>query len=322
MIGIDLAPLRGMINSRPQYQKKKMANRTPRMAVKRNQFDRLTMIVLAVFLVLAIVTGVVLFNVARDTFKSWTSSSLPGVAVSEPTADATLEGTPIPQDVPLQAVSGPTADPWDGKNRVTILIMGLDYRDWEGGGPSRTDTMILFTVDPVTNTAGILSIPRDLWVNVPGYGYYKINQAYYIGEANNLPGGGPALAVETVKETLGVDINYYAQIDFDAFVKFIDEIDGVKLDIPAEIDLYTIGGDKVVKLEPGRYTLPGNIALAYARNRYTEGSDFDRAKRQQQVIMAVRDRILSFDMLPKLITRSGAIYNELILRHQHQYDPG
>jgi LCP family protein required for cell wall assembly len=280
------------------------------MAVKRGSFDRLTMIFLGVFVVLAIVTGVVVFHVARDIFKSWTSTPLTGVAISNPTADATMEGTPIPGDIPLQAV-GPTPDPWDGKNRVTVLVMGLDYRDWEGGGPSRTDTMILLTIDPVTNTAGILSIPRDLWVNIPGYGYAKINQAYYFGELNNLPGGGPALAVETVKEFLGVDINYYAQIDFSAFEKFIDELDGVKLDIPEEITVYTIGGDKAIKLEPGRVTLPGNIALAYARNRETAGSDFDRAKRQQQVIMAVRDRILSFDMLPKLITRAPAIYNEL-----------
>ena len=288
-----------------------MANRTPHMAVKRAQFDRVTLIFLVAFIVLAVVTGIVLFNVARDIFKSWTSTPLKGIAVSNPTSEATLEGTPFPADVPLQQVGGPTPDPWDGKNRVTILIMGLDYRDWEEGGPSRTDTMILFTIDPVTNTAGMLSIPRDMWVNIPGYGYYKINQAYYFGELYQLPGGGPALAVETVKEFLGVDINYYAQIDFDAFVKFIDEIDGVKLDIPEEITLYTIGGDKAIKLEPGRVTLPGDIALAYARNRETAGSDFDRAKRQQQVIMAVRDRILSFDMLPKLITRGPALYNEL-----------
>ncbi len=288
-----------------------MANRTPRMAVKRAQLDRLTLIVLAVFLVLAVVTGIVLFNVSRDIFKSWTSTPLKGIAVSNPTAEATVEGTPFPATIPLQQVGGPTPDPWDGKNRVTILIMGLDYRDWEQGGPSRTDTMILFTIDPVTNTAGMLSIPRDMWVNIPGYGYYKINQAYYFGELYKLPGGGPALAVETVKQFLGVDINYYAEIDFSAFVKFIDEIDGVKINIPDEITVYTIGGDRAVKLEPGVITLPGDIALAYARNRETAGSDFDRAKRQQQVIMAVRDRVLSFNMLPKLITRAPALYNEL-----------
>ena len=71
--------------------------------------------------------------------------------------------------VPLDPELGPTPPPWDGTNRVSLLVMGLDYRDWQAGeGPPRTDTMILFTVDPINRTAGMLSIPRDLWVNIPG----------------------------------------------------------------------------------------------------------------------------------------------------------
>lgn len=282
------------------------------MATKRKSIDRLTLIVLGVFVVLAIVTGIVTFNVARDVFKSWKSTSMEGVAVTnDGNISETPVGTALPGDTIFQSADGPTPTPWDGKNRVTILLMGLDYRDWEIGGPSRTDTMILVTLDPVTNTAGILSIPRDMWVNIPGYDYYRINQAYFLGEGENLPGGGPALAMETVRQFLGVDINYYAQVDFYAFVKFIDYIEGVKLNIPEEIEVSVIGEEYPVKLEPGVVTLPGDIALAYARNRYTEGSDFDRAQRQQQVIMAVRDRVLDFNMLPTLIARSGDIYADL-----------
>jgi len=211
----------------------------------------------------------------------------------------------------LQEQGGPTPEPWDGKSRVTMLVMGLDYRDWEAGEVPRTDTMILLTLDPVTRTAGMLTIPRDMWVNIPGFDYAKINTAYYLGEINHLPGGGPGLAVETVKQFLGVPINYYAQIDFNAFVKFIDEIGGVYLIVPEPITVSLIGSNKKVHIDAGEVSLPGEIALAYARNRYTEGGDFDRSQRQLQVIRAVRDRILQFDQLPKLVSRAPAIYSEL-----------
>jgi LCP family protein required for cell wall assembly len=197
---------------------------------------------------------------------------------------------------------------------VTLLLLGLDYRDWEAQSEaSRSDTMILLTLDPQTKTAGILSIPRDLWVAIPGFKHGKINTAYYLGDAYKLPGGGPALAVKTVETFLGVPIHYYAQVDFGAFVRFVDEIGGVKINIPQEItiDLLGSGFKTKKKLKPGIQTLPGEWALAYARNRYTEGGDFDRARRQQQVIMAIRDKILSAKILPILIEKAPTLYNEL-----------
>ena len=86
---------------------------------------------------------------------------------------------------PLQPVGGPTPEPWDGASRVTLLVMGLDYRDWLAGeGPPRTDSMILLTLDPLNRTAGMLSIPRDLWVTIPGgFDNNRINTAYSLGEA-------------------------------------------------------------------------------------------------------------------------------------------
>ena len=227
------------------------------------------------------------------------------------------EGTPLPpSDDPLgdEPLPGPPLTPWDGAGRVTVLLLGLDYRDWSANeGASRSDTMILVTLDPTTKTAGILSIPRDLWVAIPGFQHGKINTAYYLGDAYNLPGGGPALAVETVEQFLGVPINYYAQIDFGAFVRFIDEIGGVKIDVPEQIKIDLLGSGAATKktLQPGKQVLPGEWALAYARARYTEGGDFDRAKRQQQVIMAIRDKILSLDLLPTLISKAPTLYNEL-----------
>jgi len=290
----------------------KMENIQPKNT-QRPVNERLKMILLAAFVVAAVLTAYLTFIAVRDLVTSWELTSLPGMTIKEP--------PPTPQggmglvsdpSVPLQPVGGPTPEPWDGAERVTLLVMGLDYRDWESGdGPPRTDTMILLTLDPVNRSAGMLSIPRDLWVNIPGFEYGKINTAYQLGEAFKLPGGGPGLAMETVEELLGVPIDFYAQIDFSAFVRFIDEIDGVKIDVPEEITIDPLGDNNLKTLEPGRQTLPGDLALAYARARKTEGGDFDRAQRQQQVILAIRDRIINFDMLPTLIRKSGVLYNEL-----------
>jgi LCP family protein required for cell wall assembly len=188
----------------------------------------------------------------------------------------------------------------------------LDARSWEtDDGPPRTDTLILITIDPGTRTAGMLSIPRDLWVDIPGFGYHKINQAYFLGEANRTDGGGAGLAMETVANLLEVPIQYYAHIDFNAFVQFIDEIGGVKLDVPEPMVVDPTGDNNTRLLKPGMQTLPGDIALAYARARNTAGSDFDRSQRQQQVIMAVRQRILSFELLPSLLAKAPVLYTQL-----------
>jgi LCP family protein required for cell wall assembly len=213
-----------------------------------------------------------------------------------------IESVPIP---------GGVLTPWDGTGRVTILVMGLDYRDWSAGeGPSRTDTMMLLTLDPLNNTAGILSIPRDLWVSIPGFENGRVNTAHFLGEAYQMPGGGPGLAVKTVEQLLGVEINYYAQIDFGSFIRFVDELGGVKVDLPKKIKIDPIAGDPV-KLKPGRQVLNGELALAYARARYTSGGDFDRALRQQQVIFGIRERLLKPDDLSLLISKAPALYYEI-----------
>jgi len=280
----------------------------------------LTLSVLAVFIVLAVITAVVAFNITRNLVSTWNLTNLPGIKVSQsqPTA---VPGAPTAQVTAaapvgmLQPDSGPTPQPWDGVSRVTILVMGLDARSWttadrQPGDPSLTDSMWLLTIDPLSKTAGMLDIPRDLWVNIPNHGYYKINQAYWFGDAEKLPGGGPALAVQTVEDFLGVPINYYAQIDFDAFVKFIDDIKGVKVDVPEAMRIEEIGSH-YIDLQPGNVTLPGSAALAYARWRYTSGGDFDRAQRQAQIILGIRQRILDFNMMPTLLANAPSIYNDL-----------
>ena len=298
-----------------------MDRATPRFVRKRRTFDRVTLILVAVFAVFAIATAFVAFFWARSFFASWKLTSLDG---SPPIAAETNNNQVVlPEngaDIPFQPESGPSAQPWDGKTRVTILLMGLDYRDCETeagfqdcdtSGAARTDSMMLVSIDPVSKSVGVLSIPRDLWVYIPGYDYYKINTAYFLGEANKMPEGGPGLAMDTVEQVLGVPIQYYAQVDFGAFVRIIDELGGVKIRPAEKIKIDPIGPNNSFYLEPGVYVVDGATALAYARNRYTEGGDFDRANRQQEVLLSVRERVMKFNMLPTLVTKAPTLYNEV-----------
>jgi polyisoprenyl-teichoic acid--peptidoglycan teichoic acid transferase len=276
-----------------------------------------TLVFFVVLLVISIFAGWSAFTILRN----WTVSNYqrttqsvsfsPSQGSTPQSATVQIQATSTPQ---LAALPEPTLTPWDGIGRVTILLLGLDYRDWEAGNEySRSDTMILLTLDPLSRTAGILSIPRDMWVAIPGFQHGKINTAYYLGDAYKLPGGGPGLAVDTVEQFLGVPVNYYAQIDFQAFVRFIDEIGGVKINVPEAITVDLLGSGVATKktLRPGVQVLPGEWALAYARARNTGGGDFDRAKRQQQVILGIRNRILSFDMLPLLIKNADTLFRQL-----------
>ena len=270
---------------------------------------------LVAFALLAILVGYLTFTGVRRFIASWNLTNLPGISVSaaqSPTPDPLSTAAPVPGGAAAPVLEGPQPEPWDGASRVTLLVMGLDYRDWEAGeGAPRTDTMILLSVDPVTKTAGILSIPRDLWVSMPGFeDPNRINTAYRFGEIYELPGGGPELAMKTVEGVLGLDINYYALIDFFAFEKFIDQLGGIKVDVEKTIKVDPIEGN-TIHLKSGPVVLHGNLALAYARARNTKGGDFDRAERQQKVIMGIRNRILSSNALPTLIGRAPAIYNDL-----------
>ncbi|RPI83459.1 MAG: LytR family transcriptional regulator [Chloroflexi bacterium] len=287
------------------------------------------LLLVVVFLASAVLVRYAVFHVTEEAVASWDLTSLgldmmrsssatvfvPNTSElqRDPTQDSSIAVSPLTTPAPTQNPL-PTPDPWDGGSRVTVLVMGLDYGDWENperAGPPRTDSMMLLTIDPIAQTAGMLSIPRDLYVNVPGFGSRKINVAYRFGELYELPGGGPELAMRTVEGFLGVPIDFYAQIDFYAFEEFIDEIGGVSIAVPEEIKVDPIGPGNTVILKPGRQTLEGPVALAYARARYTEGGDFDRAKRQQQVIMAVRDKVMSVEMLPRLVMRAPQLYASL-----------
>jgi LCP family protein required for cell wall assembly len=200
---------------------------------------------------------------------------------------------------------------WEGKDRVNILVLGIDQR-CEEEGPTRTDTMIVLTLDPVGLSAAMLSLPRDLWVDIPGFGLNKINQAHFFGEAYDVPGGGPGLAVKTVENFLGVQLDYFVTINFDGFVQAIDELGGIDVTAAENIadDTYPDNcyGYDPFYLSAGEQHLDGQTALKYARTRATLGGDVDRAARQQQVILAVRDKALSLGMIPQLPFRAPQLW--------------
>jgi LCP family protein required for cell wall assembly len=179
-------------------------------------------------------------------------------------------------------------------------------------GPARSDTMILLTIDPQTKTAGMMSVPRDLWASIPRFGYAKINTAYYLGEAYKLPGGGPELAMRTVERVIGVPIQYYAVMEFWAFTNLIDDIGKVDVFVEKKIviDPMGAGADKIM-LSAGWHKLGGIEALGYARQRHVAGGDVDRSKRQQNLIMAVRTKVMDPANFPTMLANAPTIYNEI-----------
>jgi len=168
--------------------------------------------------------------------------------------------------------------------------------------------MILVTVDPENKTAALLSIPRDLWVEIPGGlpgipRENRINTAHLYGELKGYPGGGPALAKRTVEKNFGVPVHYYALVNFKGLEQIIDALDGIDIDVEKPIhdeafpDDYC--GTMVVDIPAGRQHMDGATALQYARSRHGS-TDFDRARRQQKVLFAIRERALSLGILPKV----------------------
>jgi LCP family protein required for cell wall assembly len=275
-----------------------------------------------IWLAAGLLVAVGLFLFSRGFVSCWRLTALAGIppascGIQSPPVQTIVnaEGTPVAVGTGVPTVDAPAVElppPWDGASRVTIMIVGLDYGDWSAdrSGPSRSDTMMLLTIDPVSKTAGMLSIPRDMWVNIPGFGYSKINNAYAFGQEYKLPGGGPALAMKTVENFLGISIQYYAQVEFTTFEQMIDTIGGVCLTVPEEIKVGRTY-EHSVTLQPGYQCLDGKSTLGYARNRYTQNGDVDRAERQQQVILAIRDKVLEPSNFVSLIGQAPTLYAEL-----------
>lgn len=214
--------------------------------------------------------------------------------------------------VNVEYEEGETLPTWTGNERLSILLLGIDERVQWDDEAWRTDTMIVLTLDPVTLQTGMLSIPRDIWVEIPGYQSNRINTAHYIGQIDDYPGGGPALAMETVAQNLGIELDHYVRVNFQAFIDFINEIGGIDIYVEETIDDPSYPdanyGYDPLYIEAGQHNFDGEIALKYARTRHSEHGDFDRARRQQQVMLAALDKVMQPAVLSKLIAKAPELY--------------
>ena len=197
----------------------------------------------------------------------------------------------------------------EGDGRVNALLIGVD----DGGG-GLADTIMLVSFDPVAKDVAMISIPRDLYVDMGEFGSAKINAAHVYGEDSDYDGGGPGLLKDTVSDILDVPIHYYARADFSGFIDGIDAIDGVMVDV--EESLYDphfpdddTGGYDPFSIDSGEQFMDGETALKYARSRKTT-SDFDRSRRQQEILIGVRNKVLSSDTLTSP-TRIARLMNTL-----------
>jgi LCP family protein required for cell wall assembly len=300
-----------------------MAQKKFDLAQKLRSFNRPSIFQFVV-MGLGLVLAAALWIFLTGFVSCWQVTSLPGMplptcSTSKPIAGAVATNpgdTPAPAQTTTPDVSAPQIPlppAWDGASRVTVLIVGLRGGADTQDCPLCTDTMILLTIDPVSKTAGMLSIPRDMWVDIPGFGYGKINSAYTLGENYKLPGGGPGLTIQTVENFVGIPIQYYAQIDFDAFANMIDDIGGICLNVPVQVDAGVQYEHGTTIIKPGYQCLSGKVALGYARTRDiaqgVKGGDVERSQNQQRVILAIRDKVLS--NLPTLVTKAVPLYGQI-----------
>jgi LCP family protein required for cell wall assembly len=201
----------------------------------------------------------------------------------------------------------------NGRETINFLLIGSDKRS---GSSFRTDTMVVAVLRPNEGQVSLISIPRDLWVSIPGWQNQRINTAYQHGISVGYPGGGPGLLEDTIQYNLGIRIDHTAMVDFDGFRQIVDTLGGV--DVPVScpytdwrlIDpsydpenennwfLYTVN--------PGVIHMDGDLALWYARSRQ-KSSDFDRGRRQQEVLRAIFTQALQAGTLKRI----PELYNEL-----------
>ena len=249
----------------------------------------------------------------------WTRAVNPVEAAAAGVASVELQlGQEGPALVP-PVVSGqptptliPTSEARDSDERTNILLMGIDRRPGESF-ISRTDSIMILSVDSVNNEAVMLSIPRDLYVMIPGHGRDRVNTAYVYGSAGDNPAGGAALAMQTLEYNLGIHLDHYVLVDFSAVIKGIDTLGGIDLTVPYDINDpkfpdMNYGYDPLY-IPAGYQHMDGRTALKYARTRHTD-NDYGRAARQQQVILAARDKALGLGILD-LLSRAPDLYKRV-----------
>lgn len=198
----------------------------------------------------------------------------------------------------------------EGDGRVNILVIGIGGNGHQGGQLS--DVILVASIDPINNEVAFLSIPRDLYLSIPGYYSTKINAAHALGEQSGAKGGGPEVLKKAVEDVLGVEMHYYVRVDFKGFIKAVDSVGGITVNVKERIydpfieSSYGGGYRRAFIVEPGKQTMSGKKALQYARSRKTT-SDFDRARRQQEIIVALKSKVLSLGTFSNPVKISNLI---------------
>jgi LCP family protein required for cell wall assembly len=206
-----------------------------------------------------------------------------------------------------------TRFPARDSGRINLLLLGVDRRsgtDWT----YRTDTILIASLVPAARDAGLLSIPRDLQVPIPGNGEDRINTANVWGYLNDYPGGGPALLKATIEANFSIPIDGYLMIDFGTFARIVDVLGGIDVDVPKTLhdthypdprpgDPYAY---KTIHFDPGLQHMDGERALEYARSRMST-TDFDRARRQQLILLAIRRRALRLGAVSRWPALAAAV---------------
>jgi polyisoprenyl-teichoic acid--peptidoglycan teichoic acid transferase len=260
-------------------------------------------IVAMLFAVSALIVVMWTLNLAKATYDAYNEMHV------EPTPRTVFQvnsdGTPVP--VPTEEVAAALPN-WESGDPFNILLLGVDDRDGEDE-PIRSDTMIIVRVDPTARTVAMMSIPRDLLVYIPGFRNDKINAAYPLGEYYEVPGGGAALAAQTLEANFNIPIHYFITVDFTGFRKIVDTIGGIIVDVPAPVkdDQYpteTYGLTRIY-FPTGLQRMDGATALRYTRTRHGD-NDIARGERQQQILLAIRSQALNLG----LITRAESLIRD------------
>lgn len=237
------------------------------------------------------------------------ASATPLPATATPTPNWTPTATPLPTETPTPSATPtitPTPAPKTIRETDNFLVLGVDRRPGEYAW--RTDTIMIVAVDYDAGQIGVVSIPRDLWVQIPGYGMGRINQVDFEGEQQKYPGGGPALVAKVIASTFQVPIppKHWVRLELEALPQLVDALGGVTVTLDCPLHELTpdpkapdSGAYEHFDLPAGEVFLDGVNAAKFARYRYAS-SDFARAQRQQQLIWAIRERALQVDAIPKI----------------------
>ncbi len=212
-------------------------------------------------------------------------------------------------DTPVVARASKVTDPVLPDAPINILLLGSDTRIGRAGAGDhgRSDSIILIRMDNQRGFISMLSFPRDLYVNIPGYGLGRINEAFALG--------GPSKAIETVKKLTGQPVNYFVNIDFDGFVKLVDQVGGVYLDVDRKYFNKNTPGDpksySEIDLKPGYQRMNGKDALSYVRYRHTD-SDFARIARQQAFLSELKRQTNRFGNLPEIPAYASVFADNIV----------